>query len=161
MTSRAEDLGGLEDLMLRRGLVAIAGSAALIVAAGGAMAAPLPAKQAQSFEKCEADFASLQKLFAEIGQKRAAVETRQKQVADLNKQLNAKRISMDTRDEAAQADYKKLLDQYQAQSAELTGKLGPDAEATQARYSDQNAAYEKNCPTADEAAPAAKPKGKS
>jgi SMC interacting uncharacterized protein involved in chromosome segregation len=146
--------------MLRRSFVAIAGSAAVIWAAGGAMAAP-PAKQAQSYEKCEADFASLQKLFAEIGQKRAAVETRQRQVADLNKQLNAKRISMDTRDEAAQADYKKLLDQYQAQSAELTGKLGPDAEATQARYSEQNATYEKNCPTADEAAPAAKPKGKS
>jgi len=121
-----------------------AGIAALPMAAPAWAAAP-PAKQTQSFEKCTADFAALQKLYATIGQKQSAVDARTKQLADMYVQLNQKRIGVETRDAAAQAEYKKLLEQYQAQSKDLTDNLTPDVQKTQASYTAQNAAYEKSC----------------
>jgi len=132
---------------------------AVVAMASPALAAPPPAaKQSESFEKCAADYAALQKLFGAIGQKSSAIDQRNKQLADMYIQLNQKRTAMGS-DAAAQADYKKLFDRYQTQSKDLTDNLAPDLQKTQASYASQNAAYEKSCVAADDV-PTPKPKGK-
>ena len=121
----------------------------LLVAAGGAAVSPAAAQglinDPTAIGQCLCERQRLDALHQTMDQRRQSYESGQQNLASLDRDLEARRSSMNVTDQTQVDAYKQLLQRHDSAAATLSNSLIPDYNAAVARYNAARSSYDAGC----------------
>ena len=121
----------------------------LLVAAGGAAVPPAAAQalinDPTTIGQCLCERQRLDALQQSMDQRRQSYESGQQSLASLDRELEARRSSMNVTDQTQVDAYKQLLQRRDSAAAALPNSLIPDYNSAVARYNAARSDYDAGC----------------